>query len=122
MRKNKNTGGFTLMELVIVIAIMTILLGLSLPRLSAYAQNAREIERADHETLVQKAIRQYYAYEGSYPDLKDLSPDDGSRTLTEAQETELHDKLRSVTTTRINVTDYQYEYNEQTGVCTLTRS
>ena len=41
----RNRGGFSLMEVMVVLAVLTILLGISLPSLLAYNKNAREIDR-----------------------------------------------------------------------------
>lgn len=118
-RKKPNTGGYTLMELVIVMAVITILVGIALPSLYAYSQHAKQIEMSDHQELVRKAISQYYAYEGHYPDVTGLDPDDGSQLLSQTQADQLRDLLRSVTTARMNTDDYSYMYNEATGNVTL---
>lgn len=113
--KKKFTGGYTLMELVIVMAVITILLGIALPSLSAYSQHAKKIEMSDHLELVQKAISQYYAYEGNYPNLTELDSDAGFVWLSQTQADELRDKLMSVTSARLNTTDYDCRYDEATG-------
>jgi len=118
-RQKLNRRGYTLIELVLVMAVITLLVGLSVPTLATYNRNSRQAQMAKHEELVDKALRQYYAYEGAFPDLTDLDPADGDSELTSAQAGELKDALQTVTTTRINITDYQITYNEQTGWCRL---
>lgn len=114
-RRKKYTGGFTLMELVIVMAVITILVGMALPSLSGYARRAEQMEREDHQELVQKALRQYYAYEGSYPNVDDLDADAGFVWLSQDQADQLRDLLTSVTTARLNTSDYTCRYDEGKG-------
>ena len=113
------TGGFTLMELVIVMAVITILVGMALPRMSGYLRQAEQMEREDHQELVQKALRQYYAYEGSYPNVDDLDADAGPVTLTQVQADQLRELLASVTTARLNTSDYTCRYDEGEGSIAL---
>ena len=113
------TGGFTLMELVIVMAVITILVGMALPSLSGYARQAEQMEREDHQELIQKALRQYYAYEGDYPDVDDLDADAGAAPLTQDQADQLRDLLDSVTTARLNTADYTCRYDEGKGSIVL---
>ena len=119
--RKQNTHGFTLIEVVVVMAILTILVGVAVPSLSGYYRHSQETERAGQEELAGKALRQYYAFEGGFPDLADLAPADGEKQLTDAQASELQRALRTVTSVRINIADYTYTYNEETGACRLTR-
>ncbi len=73
MKKN----GFTLIELIVVLAIIAILLGTGVPSLYSYRQRRIESERANQEYVLNKAVKQYYALTGSYPnpaDYIDSSP------------------------------------------------
>lgn len=63
--------GFTLIELVIVIAVIAIVIGAALPRLSAYKAKQNELSRDKQEYVINKAIKQYYALSGRYPDYND---------------------------------------------------
>ena len=110
-------GGFTLMEVTVVMAILTILVGVAVPSLSAYHRNGLETERAGQEELVGRALRQYYAFEGDFPSLG-VS---GDAALTDDQTQALQRALGAVTSVRINTEDYAYTYNEETGACRLTR-
>ncbi|NLO47218.1 MAG: type II secretion system protein [Clostridiales bacterium] len=114
-----NRHGFTMLELVAVLAVLTILLGIALPSLAAYVKNGREHERQSHEELVEKAIRQYYAFEGHYPDLDPDSPDPENGELSPEKAEKLKELLRSVTAVRINTDKYIFYYFENTGQCTL---
>ena len=116
---NSNNRGFTMLELVVVVAVLTILLGIALPSLAAYVRNGREHERQSHEELVEKAIRQYYAFEGHYPDLDPDSPDPENGELSPEKAEKLKELLRSVTAVRINTDRYIIYYFENMGQCTL---
>lgn len=60
--------GFTLIELIIVIAIMGIIMGIAIPSVVNVVEGNREEERVRHEQMIEKALRQYYALEARYPD------------------------------------------------------
>lgn len=59
--------GFTLIELIIVIAIISILAMISYPSISKYKKNVAEKELKTHTEVIEKSLRQYYAFEGCYP-------------------------------------------------------
>lgn len=117
-----NQRGFSLMELVIVMAVLTILIGILIPSMSAYYRNGQEIERKNHEELVNKAIRQYYAYEGHYPDPDPSKSEPLSGVLSDTHEEILRDLLRTTTTVRIDTEKYSFTYNQSTGQCTVSIS
>lgn len=66
--KNKNKNGFTIIELIVVIAIIGVLAGITVSSVAGYLAKARDAKRAaDMQTLV-KAIRLYQAdNSGNYP-------------------------------------------------------
>jgi type II secretion system protein G len=59
--------GFTLIELVVVLAILAILAGVLVPRVSNHMSFARDSRRMADVRTVRQAIEQYYADKGSYP-------------------------------------------------------
>ena len=63
----KKTGGFTLVELIVVIAILAILAGVAVPAYSGYIKEADKA--ADYTALnaVQTAVNATYATEGALP-------------------------------------------------------
>lgn len=65
-RKLVSQKGFTLMEMVVVLAILAILSAYAYPRIAGYMKENRERYRANHEYMVNKALMQYYAMTGDY--------------------------------------------------------
>lgn len=61
-------NGFTLVELLVVMAILALLLSLALPRYFASVDRAREQALKQELSIVRKALDEYYADQGQYPD------------------------------------------------------
>lgn len=107
--------GFSLVELIVIMAVLTILIGVAIPNLSAYSRSSLEIERLNQEELVNLAIRQYYVYEGHYPD--PTTSDPIGDVLDYEQKVRLQELLRSVTSVRIDIARYDFAYDKDTGKC-----
>lgn len=67
MLKLKNTKGFTIIELLIVIAIITILSGLVLNNFRDAQAKARDTERRQDIYNVHTKLEEFYNENGSYP-------------------------------------------------------
>ena len=61
-----NRKGFTLIEMVVVLAIISILVATAYPQISGYIKNNREQYREDQEYIINKTLMQYYAFVGNY--------------------------------------------------------
>ena len=109
--------GFSLVELIVILAVLTILIGVAIPSLSAYNRSSFEIERRNQEELVNMAIRQYYAYEGHYPDPTTSTPI--GDFLNYEQKVKLQELLSSVTSVKIDIVKYDFAYDKGTGQCTI---
>lgn len=73
---NKDEKGFTLIELIVVIAILGILAAIAVPRVTGSLNTAKENANNANLQIVQEAVERYNAENGSYPSkLDDLVPD-----------------------------------------------
>ena len=71
MFKRLNEKGFTLLELMIVIAIIGILASLAQPSYKAAVQKSREAALKENLYNIRGVLDQYYADNGKYPDSLD---------------------------------------------------
>ena len=63
----KNTSGFTIVELLIVIVVIAILAAISIVAYTGIQQRARDSERKAELQTIAKAVEMYYAANGNYP-------------------------------------------------------
>jgi len=68
--KNSNKKGFTLVELLIVIAIISILTALIITNIYSSRGKARDAKRISDIAQLQLALEQYFNKFGVYPDLQ----------------------------------------------------
>ena len=70
----KKEGGFTLLELLIVIVIIGILALLIIPNITSAPKKARDTKRKTDITTVRKGLEEYFVDNNSYPvNLSDLT-------------------------------------------------
>lgn len=101
-----NNKGFTLVEMIIVLAIIGIIIAMTYPSLSRTADMANENDRAKQEYVVNKALIEYYALTGTYP-----SSTDNNWALAS--------DLKSQTGVILNPEKYQYNYTVNGNVVSL---
>jgi len=74
MQHNKNRSGFTLIEMLVVVAIIGLLSSVVVVGLGSARQNARDARRISDIRQIQNALEVYYSSNGSYPaDLTSLT-------------------------------------------------
>lgn len=79
---SRRASGFTLIEMVIVFALIGILVGLGLPQYKYSLVKARETVLRENLTVFRKLIDQYYQDKGKYPaSLQALVQDGYLRTM-----------------------------------------
>ncbi|WP_046158081.1 pilin [Chromobacterium vaccinii] len=66
MKKQHRQRGFTLIELMIVVAIVGILAAIAIPAYQDYTKRARVSEGLSLAAAAQTAVAEYYASQGSY--------------------------------------------------------
>lgn len=106
-----NRKGFTIIELVVVMAILAILSAFAYPRIAGYMEMNREKHRANHEYMVNKALMQYYALRGSYYKAQyltnEIMSDDDARAMI--------DELKRITGAQIEDPVGTYKYKKAEG-------
>ncbi|MEG6568140.1 competence type IV pilus major pilin ComGC [Thermoanaerobacterium thermosaccharolyticum] len=64
---NKDEKGFTLIELIVVIAILGILAAIAVPRVTVSLSNAKENANKANLKIIQDAVERYNVENGGYP-------------------------------------------------------
>lgn len=85
----RTSRGFTLIELIVVMAIIALLLTLAVPRYFNSVENSREAVLKQNLAQVRDALDKYYGDNGKYPDsLEDLVKKKYLRSMPEDPITE----------------------------------
>ncbi|MEC4767264.1 pilin [Halomonas sp. CUBES01] len=66
--RNKHQGGFTLIELMIVVAIIGVLASIAVPQYQNYVARAQVSEAISLASSAKTAVSEYYITNGSFPD------------------------------------------------------
>jgi len=64
---SKNTNAFTIVELIVVIAIIGILTAIVTTGFSRYQENARDAQRSSKTAVIAESLEKYYDQNGEYP-------------------------------------------------------
>ena len=75
--KRRASRGFTLIELIVVFALIGILVGLGLPQYRTATQRAREAVLKENLFIMRKLLDQYYQDKGRYPPSLNTMVEDG---------------------------------------------
>ena len=71
MMPKGNISGFTLIELMVVMAVIAILLSIALPRYFSSLEKSREALLHQDLSLLRETLDKYYGDKGKYPDALD---------------------------------------------------
>lgn len=77
MRRRSRESGFTLLELIIVLAIIGILASIAVPRFARAPKRAKEAVLKTNLHTIRESIDQYYADKTYYPDSLEALVDEG---------------------------------------------
>ena len=102
----KKEGGFTLLELLIVIVIIGILALLIIPNVTSAPKKARDTQRKTDLRAVQKALEEYYTSYNAYPVATGIA----DTALGAALATGNPPILKAVPTDPKNSSQYVYTY------------
>ena len=62
-------AGFTIIELIVIIATIGVLAAITIIGFSSYQQDARDEQRASNTTVISEALEEYYQENGEYPSI-----------------------------------------------------
>jgi general secretion pathway protein G len=108
----KKQGGFTLLELLIVIVIIGILALLIIPNISSAPKKARDTQRKTDLRAAQKALEEYFVSNQAYPTSASAT---NITTALSSLSTGSAAPLKTIPTDPKNVSPYEYLYTSTDG-------
>ena len=76
-KQNPHEAGFTLLELIVVVAVIGILATIAMPKMKDFPRRAAEAALRTDLRVMRDAIDQYYGDKGHYPGTLETLVDDG---------------------------------------------
>ncbi|OCL28139.1 hypothetical protein U472_02820 [Orenia metallireducens] len=110
---NSSEEGFTLIELMIVIAILGILAGIAIPKLSGAKTKAKEAKITTVGGTLRTAMEMYFAQEDKYPEVTNYTDLDIELTKVGMSDT-VEDLKELITGTNPVATQATYSYTNNT--------
>jgi prepilin-type N-terminal cleavage/methylation domain-containing protein len=112
----KNKKGFTLLELLVAMAIIAVLLALAVYGILQVQRNSRETQRIKALQDISIAIQSYYNRFGQYPDKVDFNTELATICIatscaTQKEEVNLKNSARYTTSGKTDVNGALYHYN-----------
>lgn len=98
MEKKMNNKGFSLVELIVVIAIMAVLVGVLAPQFIKYVEKSRESTDIQNADSVRTVVESYYADKDgdNLPDVVTVTITGTGTTLTETKGTNTSDSTAAL--------------------------
>lgn len=78
----KRTQGFTLVELIVVIGILAVLTAIAVFNYMAVQRQTRDDQRTADVTLIADSLEQFFAKNGEYPSVAEMTNTDGNTVKT----------------------------------------
>jgi prepilin-type N-terminal cleavage/methylation domain-containing protein len=99
--KDRNSDAFTLLELMVVIAIVVVLAGLLFPAVQSVLERAKKIQAKNDLTQIVTAVNAFYTEYGRYPTTSTTDVTVGGSTKSDSLFNELRAKTFSLNTRQI---------------------
>jgi len=109
MRIKLNKKGFTIIELIVVMAIIGVLVLLAMPKFMGYTEKARLTAIKSNIKQVENASERYYIYKQDWPRLSDV-PYTSAQITSFAQE--ITDKTGQIVTLDATGSYYDVDYSK----------
>ena len=122
MKNKKNNKGFSLVELIVVVAIMAVLVGVLAPAYLKYVESSREKKDVNNLEEVRHAVEIALAEEGVFEDVVDgttvtINRNTGAISTTV---TDLGTELAATVGTTCELVSKTYSSTSNTAVYTIT--